>query len=249
MAALAVGSPHPRGPHLHRFLISISNPAARLAERGVCRVLARQCGVILASLAQQWRYPMPESDARPDIVIVMTDEERAILPYEVSRRARMAAANAFTGRAWFRENSVSFSPLHRLLACAPNPAADYLHRAVSWLARCDSDRRDRQSPTTPGCALAPPTRSADIGQLVPGRGLRHAFDGNGTSPTDLRQVWPRLGGQRRHGKSRRASAVERYLDADPLAPYGFSGWVGPEPHGAPLANSGFRRDPLIASGW
>ena len=43
-----------------------------------------------------------------------------------------------------------------------------------------------------------------------------------------------------------ASAVERYLDADPLAPYGFSGWVGPEPHGAPLANSGFRRDPLIA---
>ena len=38
----------------------------------------------------------------------------------------------------------------------------------------------------------------------------------------------------------------RYLDADPLAPFGFSGWVGPEPHGAPLANSGFRRDPLIA---
>ncbi|RER76486.1 sulfatase-like hydrolase/transferase, partial [Mycobacterium tuberculosis] len=29
-------------------------------------------------------------------------------------------------------------------------------------------------------------------------------------------------------------------------PYGFSGWVGPEPHGAGLANSGFRRDPLVA---
>ena len=28
------------------------------------------------------------------------------------------------------------------------------------------------------------------------------------------------------------AAVQRYLDADPLAPYGFSGWVGPEPHGA-----------------
>jgi arylsulfatase A-like enzyme/putative intracellular protease/amidase len=44
-----------------------------------------------------------------------------------------------------------------------------------------------------------------------------------------------------------AAAVQRYLDADPLAPYGFSGWVGPEPHGAPLANSGVRRDPLIAA--
>ncbi len=42
------------------------------------------------------------------------------------------------------------------------------------------------------------------------------------------------------------AAVQRYLDADPLGPYGFSGWVGPEPHGAPLANAGVRRDPLIA---
>src|SRR5690606_2437392 len=42
------------------------------------------------------------------------------------------------------------------------------------------------------------------------------------------------------------ASVQRYLDADPLGPYGFSGWVGPEPHGAPLANAGIRRDPLIA---
>jgi arylsulfatase A-like enzyme len=41
-------------------------------------------------------------------------------------------------------------------------------------------------------------------------------------------------------------AVRRYLDADPLGPYGFSGWVGPEPHGSLLANAGIRRDPLIA---
>jgi arylsulfatase A-like enzyme len=43
-----------------------------------------------------------------------------------------------------------------------------------------------------------------------------------------------------------SEAVLSYLDADPLDPYGFSGWVGPEPHGAGLANSGLRRDPLIA---
>ncbi len=41
-------------------------------------------------------------------------------------------------------------------------------------------------------------------------------------------------------------AVQRYLTADPLEPYGFSGWVGPEPHGASLADAGVRRDPLIA---
>lgn len=43
------------------------------------------------------------------------------------------------------------------------------------------------------------------------------------------------------------AAVQAYLDADPLGPFGFSGWVGPEPHGARLANSGIRRDPLIAA--
>jgi arylsulfatase A-like enzyme len=42
------------------------------------------------------------------------------------------------------------------------------------------------------------------------------------------------------------AAVQRYLDADPLGPYGFSGWVGPEPHGAAMSNSGIRRDTLFA---
>ena len=40
--------------------------------------------------------------------------------------------------------------------------------------------------------------------------------------------------------------VARYLDADPLDEYGFSGWVGPEPHGGLFGNSGTVRDPLIA---
>lgn len=41
-------------------------------------------------------------------------------------------------------------------------------------------------------------------------------------------------------------AVDAYLAADPLGPFGFSGWVGPEPHGARFRDSGFVRDPLIA---
>jgi arylsulfatase A-like enzyme/carbon monoxide dehydrogenase subunit G len=42
-------------------------------------------------------------------------------------------------------------------------------------------------------------------------------------------------------------AVRTYLDADPLGPFGFSGWVGPEPHGARTADLGLVRDPLIAA--
>ncbi len=43
-----------------------------------------------------------------------------------------------------------------------------------------------------------------------------------------------------------AENVARYREADALDPYGFGDWVGPEPHGPLLANSGFRRDPLTA---
>jgi arylsulfatase A-like enzyme len=42
-------------------------------------------------------------------------------------------------------------------------------------------------------------------------------------------------------------AVQAYLDADPLRPFGFSGWVGPEPHGAATADLGICRDPLLAA--
>ena len=139
--------------------------------------------MILASLAQRMGHPMPGSDARPDIVIVMTDEERAIPPYE-SAAVLAWRQRTLTGRAWFQENGVSFAHHYTGSLACPQPA-DYLHRA-SRLARCDSDRRDQQSRRRLLDALAPPTRSADIGQLVPGRGLRHALRRqNGTSPTRI----------------------------------------------------------------
>jgi arylsulfatase A-like enzyme len=42
-------------------------------------------------------------------------------------------------------------------------------------------------------------------------------------------------------------AVRAYLEANPLDPFGFSGWVGPEPHGPARADCGVIRDPLIAA--
>ena len=42
------------------------------------------------------------------------------------------------------------------------------------------------------------------------------------------------------------AGVEQYRTADRLEPFGFSGWIGPEPHGRSLRYAGVRRDPLIA---
>lgn len=43
-----------------------------------------------------------------------------------------------------------------------------------------------------------------------------------------------------------SDGVRAYQVADPLEPFGFSGWIGPEPHGADPANTGYVRDPLFA---
>ena len=43
-----------------------------------------------------------------------------------------------------------------------------------------------------------------------------------------------------------AEAVEAYRKADRLDPFGFSGWIGREPHGATRAESGTVRDGVFA---
>src|SRR3954466_9289429 len=41
-------------------------------------------------------------------------------------------------------------------------------------------------------------------------------------------------------------AIQRYLDADLLDDYGFSEWVGPDPHGLGKHNTGLLKDPFTA---
>ena len=41
--------------------------------------------------------------------------------------------------------------------------------------------------------------------------------------------------------------MQAYLEADPLDVFGFSGWIGPEPHGAAPAQWGLICDPVFAA--
>ncbi|CAN5302845.1 sulfatase-like hydrolase/transferase [soil metagenome] len=184
---------------------------------------------------------------RPDIVIVMTDEERAVPPYEAPDVLAWRD-ETLSGRRWFDDHGVSF---HRhytgSLACVPSRPTIFtgqypdLHGVTQTdgIGKMFDDSRMRwlregEVPT--------------LGNWFRAAGYDTHYDGKWhISHADL----PDPTG---HGVLATndddgvvdAGAVQRYLDADPLRPYGFAGWVGPEPHGALLANSGFRRDPLIA---
>ena len=184
---------------------------------------------------------------RPDIVILMTDEERAVPPYE-SADVLAWRQRALPGRRWFDEHGVRFERHYTgSLACVPSRPTIFTGQYPDLHGVTQTDgigKRFDDSRLRWLRAGEVPT----LGNWFRAAGYDTHYDGKWhISHADLHN--PATGGSMATNDDDGVvdpAAVQRYLDADPLGPYGFSGWVGPEPHGAALSNSGFRRDPLIA---
>lgn len=185
---------------------------------------------------------------RPDVIIIMTDEERAAPPYESDELADWRN-RSLPGAAWFDENATNFKRHYTgSLACVPSRPTIFtgqypdLHGGTQTdgLGKMPDDSRLRwlrggEVPT--------------LGNWFRAGGYDTHYDGKWhISHADL--IDPESGNALATNDAQGVvdhAAVRTYVEANPLDSYGFSGWVGPEPHGAPLANSGFRRDPLIAA--
>ncbi|MGA7050683.1 MAG: sulfatase-like hydrolase/transferase [Mycobacterium sp.] len=185
---------------------------------------------------------------RPDVIILMTDEERAVPSYEVpgvlAWRDRTLA-----GRKWFDDHGVSFCRHYTgSLACAPSRPTIFtgqypdLHGVTQTdgLGKTADDSRMR---------WLRPGEVPTLGNWFRAAGYDTHYDGKWhISHADLTD--PATSGPLATNDANGVvdpAAVQRYLDADPLGPFGFSGWIGPEPHGALPANAGVRRDPLTAN--
>ncbi|MEQ9162725.1 MAG: sulfatase-like hydrolase/transferase, partial [Ilumatobacter fluminis] len=183
---------------------------------------------------------------RPDIIILMTDEERAAPPYETDE-LRAWRRDALPGARWFDEHGVSFDRHYTgSLACVPSRPTLFtgqypdLHGVTQTdgLGKMADDSRMR---------WLPPHEVPTLGNWFRAAGYDTHYDGKWhISHADLH------GDDGQPLPTNTATGdvldenVQRYLEADPLDPYGFSGWVGPEPHGGLFANSGLARDTLIA---
>ncbi|MCQ4361689.1 sulfatase-like hydrolase/transferase [Mycobacterium gordonae] len=185
---------------------------------------------------------------RPDIVIVMTDEERAVPPYE-SDELLAWRQQTLTGRRWFDDHGVSFTRHYTgSLACVPSRPTIFTGQYPDLHGVTQTDgigKRFDDSRLRWLRAGEVPT----LGNWFRAAGYDTHYDGKWhISHADLED--PATGGSLATNDDDDGivdqDAVQRYLDADRLSAYGFSGWVGPEPHGAGNANSGYRRDPLIA---
>ena len=184
---------------------------------------------------------------RPDVVVILTDQERAAPPYETDRIREWRAA-ALPGRRWFAEHGVTFTRHYTgSLACVPSRPTLFTGQYPDVHGVTQTDGLGKDADDSAMRWLEPGTvptlghwfrlagydtvyhgkwhiSHADLHDPVTGRPLATNDDDGTVDPV----------------------AVEAYLDADVLDPFGFSGWVGPEPHGGARANSGLRRDPLTA---
>ncbi|EUA08634.1 sulfatase family protein [Mycobacterium kansasii 732] len=184
---------------------------------------------------------------RPDIVIVMTDEERAVPPYE-SADILAWRQRTLTGRRWFDEHGVNFTRHYTgSLACVPSRPTMFTGHYPDLHGVTQTDgigKRFDDSRLRWLRAGEVPT----LGNWFRAAGYDTHYDGKWhISHADLYD--PATGGSLATNDDDGVvdpAAVQHYLDADPLGPYGFSGWVGPEPHGAGMSDCGLRRDPLIA---
>jgi len=183
--------------------------------------------------------------SRPDVIVILTDEERAAPGYEPDvvtawRRDHLP------GRRWFTDNGVDFKR-HYVAATACVPSRPSLLTGhypdvhgvtqTNGLGKMHDDTRMR---------WLQPDGVPTMGHWFRAAGYDTHYDGKWhASHADLMVDGQRLATNTDDGTVI-PDAVQVYLDANPLDEFGFSGWVGPEPHGGRQSDSGYVRDPLIA---
>ena len=185
--------------------------------------------------------------ARPNILVIMTDEERYPPPYEGEGLKRFRQEE-MPARESLRQRGVEF---HRhyagSTACTPSRATLFtgqypsLHGVTSTdgLAKLASD---------PAMRWLDADEVPTLGDWFRAGGYRTHYRGKWhVSHADLTVAGTH--------ESLKASdddgnvipeVVDAYRKADRLDPFGFSGWIGREPHGAQKADCGTVRDGIFA---
>ena len=187
------------------------------------------------------------SSTQPNILVVMTDEERYPPPYERETLAEFRRTH-LPARERLRTRSLE---LHRhyaaSTACLPSRASLFtgqypsLHgvRSTDGLAKPAND---------PAMTWLDPDSVPTMGDWFRAAGYETQYRGKWhISHPDL--LIPGTH-EALLTNDRDANVITEHVDAyrraDRLDPFGYGGWVGCEPHGAHPANTGFVRDGIFA---
>ena len=182
----------------------------------------------------------------PNVLLIMTDEERYPPPYE-DEAVRAFRRERLPARASLGARGLSF---HRhyagSMACAPSRATLFTGQYPSLHGVTSTDGVAKQA-NDPAMTWLDPDVVPTLGDWFRAGGYRTHYRGKWhISHADL-------AAQGHHGLKASddqgrpiPGAVDAYHRADRLDPFGFSGWVGREPHGADKSDCGTVRDGVFA---
>ena len=185
--------------------------------------------------------------AGPNVLLIMTDEERYPPPYETAELAEFRRTQ-LTGRDRIRAGGLE---LHRhyagSTACVPSRATVFTGQYPSLHGVSQTDGVAK-SADDPGMRWLDPEAVPTLGDWFRAGGYQTHYRGKWhISHADLPVPGTHEGLAASDDEGRLIpEAVEAYRRADRLDPFGFSGWIGREPHGAAKSNSGTVRDGVFA---
>lgn len=183
--------------------------------------------------------------SRPNVLLLLVDEQRYPPCYEGPELARYRREQLplqellrNQGVEWHRHYVMS-------TACVPSRASLFTGQYPSFHGVSQTDGAAK-SAVDPGMHWLDPDGAPTLGDYFRSAGYRTLYHGKWhVSHADLLDPEARhpLASSDARGRPIPAG-IAAYERAGRLEPFGFSGWIGPEPHGAEPENCGLRRDPL-----
>lgn len=184
---------------------------------------------------------------RPNVLFLMTDEERYPPPYETEALAEFRRTK-LPARQRLREEGLE---LHRhyaaSAACLPSRSSLFTGQYPSLHGVKSTDGLTKAA-NDPAMTWLDPNTVPTMGDWFRAAGYRTYYKGKWhISHADLLVpgTHDAVASNDEHGRWL-PDGLDAYRRADRLDPFGFAGWIGPEPHGAPPENTGYIRDELFA---
>ncbi len=184
---------------------------------------------------------------QPNILLIMTDEERYPPPYEADS-VRAFRSSQLVARESIRSRGLEF---HRhyagSTACTPSRATLFTGQYPSLHGVTSTDGTAKQN-SDPGMHWLDPDSVPTLGDWFRAGGYRTHYRGKWhVSLADLTIPGTHEGLMASDDDGNLVpDAVAAYRKADRLDPFGFSGWIGREPHGAAKSDCGTVRDGVFA---
>ncbi len=183
----------------------------------------------------------------PNILLIMTDEERYPPPYE-SQAVAQFRRTQLPSRGRLRDGGLEF---HRhyagSTACVPSRATLFTGQYPSLHGVSQTDGLAKRA-DDPAMMWLDPDEVPTLGDWFRAGGYQAHYRGKWhISHADLMIPGGHTGLMASDDEGALIPrAVDAYRRAERLDPFGFSGWIGREPHGAAKADSGTIRDGVFA---